>query len=50
MHEKISEKELATVPYIVYAMLEAKYKKLIKRLLWALAGTNLFWIILFLIG
>lgn len=44
------EKELATIPYIVYAVLEAKYQKLIQRLLWALAGTNLFWIILFLIG
>ncbi len=47
MNEK---KELATIPYIVYAVSEAKYKKLIKKLLWALAGTNLFWIILFLIG
>lgn len=50
MYEKINEKELATVPCIVYAMLEAKYQKRIKQLLWALAGTNLFWIILFLIG
>ncbi len=42
------EKELATVPYIVCAVLKAKYQKRIKRLLWALAGTNIFWIILFL--
>lgn len=46
----MDEKELKTVPYIVYKVLEAKYKKLIKTLLWALAGTNLFWIILFIIG
>ncbi len=44
------EKELATIPYIVYAVLEAKYKKLIQRLLWALGLTNLFWFILFIIG
>lgn len=44
------EKELATIPYIVFAVSEAKYQKQIKQLLWALAGTNLFWIILFLIG
>mgnify|MGYP006976624198 CR=1 FL=1 len=46
----MDEKELKTVPYIAYKVSEAKYKKLIKRLLWALAGTNLFWIILFIIG
>jgi hypothetical protein len=44
------EKDLATTPYIVYAVSEAKYQKQIKQLLWALAGTNLFWIILFIIG
>lgn len=42
--------ELKTIPYVVYKVLEAKYEKLIKRLLWALGLTNLFWFILFLIG
>jgi hypothetical protein len=46
----MNEKELKTIPYVVYKVLEAKYKKLIKRLLWALGITNLFWFILFLIG
>ena len=46
----MDEKELKTIPYVTYAVLEAKYKKLIKKLLWALAGSNIFWIILFLIG
>ena len=46
----MDEKELKTIPYVTYAVLEAKYKRLIKRLLWVLAGTNIFWIILFLIG
>jgi hypothetical protein len=44
----MDEKELSAVPFVVLKVLEAKYKKLIKRLLWALAGTNLFWIILYL--
>ena len=42
------EKELATVPYIVYSVLKAKYKKVIKWLLWALVGTNIFYLILLL--
>lgn len=46
----MDEKELKTVPYIVYKVLEAKYQKRIKQLLWALAVTNFFWIILFFIG
>ena len=45
-----NKKELATIPYIVFEVLKAKYKRLIKWLLWALIGTNLFWIILFIIG
>jgi hypothetical protein len=46
----MDEKELSTIPYIVHKVLEAKYKRHIKRLLWALAGTHLFYIILLLIG
>ena len=45
-----NEKELATIPYIVFEVFKEKYNRLIKRLLWALVGTNLFWIILFLVG
>lgn len=42
-----NERELATIPYIVLEVLKAKYQKRIKQLLWALAVTNFFWIILF---
>ena len=42
----MDEKELKTIPYVVYKVLEAKYEKRIKNLLWALFGTHLFYIIL----
>lgn len=42
--------ELKTIPYVVYKVLEAKYKRIIHRLTLALVLTNLFWFILFLIG
>lgn len=44
----MDEKELSTIPYVVYKVLEAKYERLIKRLAFALGLTNTFWFILFL--
>lgn len=46
----MDEKELKTIPYIVYKVLEAKYQRYIKRLLLALLGTHLFYIILLIFG
>ena len=45
-----NKKELVSIPYVIFEVFKAKSNRLIKRLLWALVGTNLFWIILFLIG
>ncbi|MBO5955412.1 MAG: hypothetical protein J6Q10_01265 [Clostridia bacterium] len=46
----MDEKELKTIPFVVFKVLEAKYQKRIKTLLWALLATHLFYIILFLCG
>lgn len=43
----MDEKELKTIPYIVYEVLKAKYEKLIKRLTLALIISLLMNLILF---
>lgn len=44
----MDEKQLKTIPYITFAVLEAKYKRLIQRLVLVLVATNIFYIILLL--
>lgn len=45
----MDDKELETIPYVVYKVLEAKYEKLIKKLTLALIGTNLFYLLFFVL-
>lgn len=40
----MNDKELSTIPYVVYKVLEAKYERLIKRLVLALVLTNVFYL------
>lgn len=42
----MDDKELETIPYVVYKVLEAKYEKLIKRLSLALVCTHIFYLFL----
>ena len=46
----MDEKDLRTVPYILYKIAEAKYKRIIFRLTLALVMSNLFFIILLISG
>lgn len=46
----MDEKELKTIPYVVYKVLEAKYQRHETRLLLALIITHLFYIILLIFG
>lgn len=42
----MDDKELETIPYVVYKVLEAKYEKLIKRLTFALVSTHIVYLLL----